>query len=299
MGEPAPEASDAGWDGFPARCPAGAVYSADIIIQFRPAFVKFRFAAASKAPYSFLKTGKNKEKAGRAKTVLPYAGRKALSRKAMVKAMLVPLIRTVILYAAVMIAMRVLGKRQIGQMEPSDLVALVMMTELAAIPMQDLDVPLVGGLVPVVTLVLIELILSFLLLKKRRLRFWLADKPEIVVREGKIDRERLIACRLSLDELIGLLREQGENDVTALRYVIFEPSGNLSVIRKEGQEGRDGLFHVLIAEGEINRSGLRAIGKDEAWLSEAVEARGCILTDIYYMAQSDSGRLVWQEMERK
>ena len=137
--------------------------------------------------------------------------------------MLFPLIRTVILYAAVMIAMRVLGKRQIGQMEPSDLVALVMMTELAAIPMQDLDVPLVGGLVPVVTLVLIELILSFLLLKKRRLRFWLADKPEIVVREGKIDRERLIACRLSLDELIGLLQRAGFTDISALSGMTMQP----------------------------------------------------------------------------
>ncbi|MCQ2445899.1 MAG: DUF421 domain-containing protein [Clostridia bacterium] len=212
--------------------------------------------------------------------------------------MLVPLIRTVILYTAVMLAMRVLGKRQIGQMEPSDLVALVMMTELAAIPMQDLDVPLTGGLIPVVTLVLIELILSFLLLKKRRLRFWLADKPEIVIRDGRIDRERLLSCRISLDELIGLLREQGENDVTALRYVIFEPSGNLSVIRKEGPEGEDGLYHLLIAEGEINYSGLRAVGKSEEWLRAAVMERGYEPEDIFYMAQSDSGRLIWQEMER-
>ena len=213
--------------------------------------------------------------------------------------MLIPLIRTVILYAAVMIAMRLLGKRQIGQMEPSDLVALVMMTELAAIPMQDLDVPLVCGLVPVVTLVLIEMILSFLLIKKRRLRFWLADKPEIVVRNGRIDRERLIACRISLDELIGLLREQGENDVTALRYVIFEPSGNLSVIRDQGQAGKDGLFHLLIAEGEINYSGLKAVGKNEEWLRAAVGERGFAPEDIYYMAQSDSGKLVWQEKGRR
>ena len=212
--------------------------------------------------------------------------------------MLIPLIRTVILYAAVMIAMRLLGKRQIGQMEPSDLVALVMMTELAAIPMQDLDVPLLSGLVPVVTLVLIEMILSFLLIRKRKLRFWLADKPEIVVRNGRIDREKLIACRITLDELIGLLREQGENDVTALRYVIFEPSGNLSVIRNQGPEGKDGLFHLLIAEGEINYSGLRAVGKSEKWLYEAAEERGLAPEDIFYMAQSDSGRLVFQEKER-
>ena len=212
--------------------------------------------------------------------------------------MLLPLLRTLILYAAVSAALRLLGKRQIGEMEPQEFVVAVLISELAAIPMQDMDIPLLHGLVPVAALILVEYLLSLLLLKKRRLRFLFAGKPEYVVREGKILPRALQKNRVTLDELICRLREEGENDLSALKYVILETDGTLSVVKNQGEDGKEGLYHILIAEGEINRSGLRETGKDEAWLRGTLKERGYAIRDVYYFALSDGGKTVCQAYEK-
>ena len=208
--------------------------------------------------------------------------------------MLLPLLRTLILYAAVSFALRFLGKRQIGEMEPQEFVVTILISDLASIPMQDMDIPLLYGLVPVAVLILVEYLLSLILLKKRRLRLLFAGEPELVVRDGKILPKALWKNRVTLDELLSRLREAGENDVSSLKYVILETDGTLSVVKNEGEAGKEGLFRLLIAEGEINRSMLRAAGRDETWLRAAVKERGAGIEDVYYFALSDGGKIVCQ-----
>ncbi|MBR5742691.1 MAG: DUF421 domain-containing protein [Clostridia bacterium] len=209
--------------------------------------------------------------------------------------MLLPLFRTLILYAALSAAMRLLGKRQIGEMEPQEFVTTLLISEVASVPMQDVDIPLLHGLAPVAILILTEYLLSLLALKRRRLRLVFAGKPELVVREGKILEKTLRKNRVTLDELLIRLREAGENDVTALKYVILETDGTLSVVKNGGEEGRDGLFRLLIAEGKINKSELKDAGRDEKWLRSAAKERGLGIREIFYFALADSGRIVCQK----
>ena len=143
--------------------------------------------------------------------------------------MILSYMRTIILYTALILAMRLLGKRQIGQMEPSEFVVAMLVADLASIPMQNNAIPLVNGLVPILTVMGLELILSHLSLKSIRLRKLLCGKPVILIDNGKIIQENLRRTQVTLDELSGHLREKDVLDIQTVQYAILETNGNLSV----------------------------------------------------------------------
>ena len=143
--------------------------------------------------------------------------------------MILSYMRTIILYAALILAMRLLGKRQIGQMEPSEFVVAMLVADLAPIPSQNNAIPLVNGLVPILTVMGLELILSHLSLKSIRLRKLLCGKPVILIDNGKIIQENLRRTQVTLDELSGHLREKDVLDIQTVQYAILETNGNLSV----------------------------------------------------------------------
>ena len=122
--------------------------------------------------------------------------------------MAVSFIRTIILYAVVITALRIMGKRQIGELEPSELVVTILVSELAAIPMQDLGIPLFAGVIPIITLISLEIIVSFLCLKSRKLRRLLNGRAAIIIRGGKLDREKMKQMRITTDEVMEALRQQ-------------------------------------------------------------------------------------------
>ena len=130
--------------------------------------------------------------------------------------MTVSLVRTLILYVAVICAMRLMGKRQIGELEPSDLVITILISELAAIPMQDLGVPLTAGLVPIVTLISIEIIVSFLCLKSRRLRRLVNGRAAVLIYNGKVDERKLHDLRITTDEIVEALRQNNIQTVAEI-----------------------------------------------------------------------------------
>ena len=139
--------------------------------------------------------------------------------------MAVPLLRTLILYCAVICAVRLMGKRQIGELDPSELVVTILVSDLAAVPMQDLGIPLLSGLVPIATLVVLEIFLSFAALKSRRFRRLLNGQPAIIIRRGQLDIGKLRQMRLTTDEVIETLRKQNVAAVSDVKYVVIEPDG--------------------------------------------------------------------------
>ena len=139
--------------------------------------------------------------------------------------MTVSLIRTLILYVTVIAAMRLMGKRQIGELEPSDLVITILISELAAIPMQDLGVPLTAGLIPILTLVSVEIIISFLCLKSRRLRRMMNGCAAIIIRGGKLDRVKMAQLRITTDEVLEALRQNNIASIADVKYGVLEPNG--------------------------------------------------------------------------
>ena len=198
--------------------------------------------------------------------------------------MILAYVRTVILYLTLIGAVRLLGKRQIGQLEPSEFVVAMLLADLAAIPIQDASLPLLSGLVPILTVVGLELVLSFLIMKNVPLRRFLCGKPVILIDNGNILQENLRRTRVTLDELTGHLRQKDVLDITAVQYAILETDGNLSVFlypeQKPASAADSGIAVksqsipiTIIQDGFLFREDLARAGKDMVWLREVLGKR--------------------------
>ena len=196
------------------------------------------------------------------------------------------LMRTLILYILIIAGVRLMGKRQVGELEPSELVLSLIIADLASVPMQDYGIPLLAGVVPILALLALTMMLSVLTMKSVRFRALLCGRPSIVVREGVPDQREMARNRLTVDELLEELRGQGYPDLSAVQYAILETNGRLSVLpfagerpptaRELGVRAREsGLPRVVVSDGRVLEDNLRALGKDRAWLREELGRRGC------------------------
>ena len=197
--------------------------------------------------------------------------------------MLTALIRTIILYLLLMLGLRLMGKRQIGELEPSELVLALLISDLAAVPMQDFGIPLLNGVIPILTLLSISMIISVLNLKSIRFRKLICGSPTIVIREGHILQEEMRRTRFTVDELIEDLRQQGVVDLATVEFAVLETNGQLSVLLypehqpitpKTAQNKKlsdTGLPIVIISDGRLLENNLRQLGLDRTWLQRRLE----------------------------
>lgn len=222
--------------------------------------------------------------------------------------MLLSYLRTIVLYLILIAVIRVMGKRQIGQMEPTEFVVTMLVANLAAIPMQDGGIPLYSGLVPIVTVLGVELVLSFLSLRSVPFRRLLCGKPVILVENGKILQENLRQTRVTLDELSSLLREKEVMDPKTVQYAILETSGNLSVFlfpkylpasaKDAGiQASPQNLPYTIIADGYLYRDNLRLAGKDMHWLDQTLCAYGGDIASTWLLTVDAGDRVSWHRKE--
>ena len=144
--------------------------------------------------------------------------------------MTVTLIRALLIYFTVILAMRIMGKRQIGELEPTELVLTMLISDLAAVPMQDFGIPLLNGVVPIVTLLALSMLLSYGCMRSIRLRRLVCGSPTTLIKDGILQQAAMRANRFTLDELIEALRSQGVTDLTTVKYAILETDGQLSVL---------------------------------------------------------------------
>ena len=193
--------------------------------------------------------------------------------------MLLSYVRTVILYLVLIISIRLLGKRQVGQMEPSEFVVTMLVANLASIPMQDSGIPLLSGLVPILTVLGVELLLSAGAMHSVLFRRILCGKPVILIDNGKILLENLRRTRVTLDELTGHLRQKDVLDVQTVQFAILETDGNLSVFpypkerpatAKEAgiKADKQYLPITIVEDGYVSRENLQKAGKDRHWLEK-------------------------------
>ena len=224
--------------------------------------------------------------------------------------MILSYMRTIILYAALILAMRLLGKRQIGQMEPSEFVVAMLVADLASIPMQNNAIPLVNGLVPILTVMGLELILSHLSLKSIRLRKLLCGKPVILIDNGKIIQENLRRTQVTLDELSGHLREKDVLDIQTVQYAILETNGNLSVFPYPSEQpatARDAgvkaakqyLPITLISDGRLLADNLKKAKKDGAWLRKVLHERNATLEGTWLLTVDEAGHIYYIPKEER
>lgn len=210
--------------------------------------------------------------------------------------MIISYIRTLILYLVLILSIRMMGKRQIGEMEASEFVVTMLVANLASIPMQDAGIPLYSGLMPILIVMSSELVLSGLILHSVVVRRLLCGKPVILIQEGKILQNNLRKTRVSLDELTGHLREKDVLDISTVQYAILETDGNLSVFPYP-QKGRNELPITIIEDGYFSRDNLQKSGKDEAWLSRTLQERDADIHNTLLLTVDTAGKIVWIKKE--
>ena len=217
--------------------------------------------------------------------------------------------RTLLVYAALIGGLRFTGKRQLGELSTSEFAVTILVSELASVPLQDPAIPLLGGIVPLVTLLAVEVLLSCLCRRSIRYRRLLCGNPCMVIRAGKFDPDMLRLLRLSPEDVLEGLRMAGVALVSDVRCGIIETNGQLSVLPYAdkqpltpsdlGKHPKDaGMARVLIFEGKIRRGVLRQLGKDEAWLLRTCRARGIHAPeDVFLLTLDDCGNLFVQTRE--
>ena len=193
-------------------------------------------------------------------------------------------LRTLILYLVLIVVIRLMGKRQIGQMEPSEFVVTMLVANLAAIPLEEVDIPLHSGLVPILTVLVLELVLALLSLRSLWARQLLCGKTVILTDNGRILQENLRRTRVTLDELTGHLREKDVLDIASVQFAILETNGNLSVFpypkerpasAKEAgvQAGKQYIPVTVISDGRLLKENLKIAGKDLGWVQRVLEEK--------------------------
>jgi uncharacterized membrane protein YcaP (DUF421 family) len=214
-------------------------------------------------------------------------------------------LRTVILYFILMIGLRLMGKRQIGELEPSELVLTLIISDLAAVPMQDFGIPLVNGLFPIATLLCLSMLLSFFSLKSVRFRALVCGRPTVIIREGKVLQQNMARNRFTVDELLEQLRSQGYSDLSAVKYAILETSGQVSVlpytkaspitpqvVQMEVQDNVT-LPVLLINDGHVMSANLSASGYDRTWLNRQLKDRRLTSPrQVFFMTVDEAGAVV-------
>ena len=225
--------------------------------------------------------------------------------------MLVVVIRTLILYASVTAAVRIMGKRQIGEMQPSELVVAIMISDLASVPMQAVDIPLLSGIIPVFTLIVAEVFAAFLSLKSKAIRRIIAGEPSVVIRGGRIDEKELVRQRFNLNDLLEQLRISGYPDISQVEIAVLETNGQLSIIPKAEARNvtvkdlnlknaeKETIPFMLISDGKINKAELERSGKSEKWLNQELKKKKISsVKEVFVASLDEDGKLFLQKKER-
>ena len=222
--------------------------------------------------------------------------------------MILSYVRTIVLYLLLIGVVRLMGKRQIGQMEPSEFVVTMLVANLASIPMQDGGIPLFSGVVPIVTVLGLELILSALSMKSLGVRKILCGKPVILIENGKILQKNLKKTRVTIDELTGHLREKDVLDLQAVQYAILETNGNLSVFpypkekpasaAEAGVQVKKQYFPVtIVSDGVLMKENLTVAQKDRAWVDKVLYQRQATVAETWLLTVDGSDKIVFYRKE--
>lgn len=210
------------------------------------------------------------------------------------------LIRTILIYIILVFSLRLMGKRQIAQLEISDLVSTLLLSEIAALPIENLNIPVSYAIIPTVAVMTFEIVSSALQQKFPGLKNLFSPRPEVLIRMGKPDFSELRRARMSADELMVALRRTGTSDIEEVAYAILEQDGSVSIIPRArcrpatvsdvgGETKETGLFHIIIDHGKWNSSSLDAIGREQTWAEGILRRRGLTVQEVLLMLANNGG----------
>ena len=212
------------------------------------------------------------------------------------------LLRTGLLYSLLLLTVRLLGKRQLGEMEPSEFVVSMLLANLATIPMEEPDVPILHGILPIALVFLAESVISYISLRSVSVRKFFCGKPVILIENGRISPENLRKTRVNLDELTMHLREKDIFDLSTVKFAILETNGQLSTLlygKDQPPSAKDlgtrvaesQLPITLISDGHIMEENLSLSGKDLQWLHKELKKRNCPLENTFLLTIDGGGKV--------
>ncbi|WP_418817656.1 DUF421 domain-containing protein [Pseudoruminococcus massiliensis] len=224
--------------------------------------------------------------------------------------MIISVIRTILLYIVIILAIRIMGKRQIGELQTSELVVTLLISDIAAIPMQNTEQSLLSGILPILILIVCEIIISFLMLKRAGFRRIICGKPIVIISDGKINQSEMHRLRMSTEDLSEELRQQGIFNIEDVGFAIVETNGKLSVLKKPEKDiptaeelgiktNDKGLEVVVISDGEISKYSLKICGLNRDWLFDILKKENTELNDVFLMIANGQGEYKIIEKERK
>lgn len=211
------------------------------------------------------------------------------------------LLRTAIVYLLLLTIMRLMGKRQLGELEVSELVSTLLLSDIAALPITDRDIPLVYAIIPIIMITAFEITLSVILTRFPIFKNLISTRPSALIRRGKIDEKEMSKNRISIDELFSELRQKDAYDISEIDYAILEQNGKITVIKKRANTPvtasdmgltvpESGIPHIIISDGRIDKHGLQQAEKSKDWLLNYLHAKKLSPSDIYIMTLDDADK---------
>ena len=203
------------------------------------------------------------------------------------------------IYVFLLVTMKIMGKRQLGELEISELVTTLLISEIASLPITDHSIPVAHAIIPLITILTLEVILSVILLKFPMLKNLASTRPSVLIRHGKLDQKEMRRVRIALDELISEVRQNGICSLEDVDYAILEQNGKLSIIAKRESSAptltdlgikadEPGIIHALIEDGHINDYNLHLIKRDLSWLQAYLKKEGKEAKDIFFLGINDA-----------
>lgn len=216
--------------------------------------------------------------------------------------MLTIFLRTVAIYLILTVTMRLMGKRQLGELDVGELVITILLSEIATTPITNPDKTMWAAIVPIATLAALEIFSSALILKFPKIKKILSSKPAVLISHGKMNKQEMKKVRISIEDLMTQIRQNGIYDLNEVDYAILEENGKMSIIPKSLYRQPDrkdlnipddnsGIMHVLISDGVINTHGLSILNKNEEWLRSVLAHKNLKPRDILCMTGNDAGKL--------
>ncbi len=223
--------------------------------------------------------------------------------------MLITFFRSIVLYIIVLIVMRLMGKREIGQLQPFELAISIMIADLASIPMTDTGVPIFNGIIPILGLLIMHLVISIINLKSSKAREIICGRPSILIYRGKINENNLKRERFTINELEERLRGNNVINLGDVEYAILETSGQVTVIQKPDKRNTipqdfnimpeyEGIPYDLVVDGKVMQENLKAIGKDYKWLKKQVEKFNMKPEEALVVTFDGKGQIFCQKKEK-
>ncbi|MFR0822592.1 MAG: DUF421 domain-containing protein [Clostridia bacterium] len=224
--------------------------------------------------------------------------------------MLLTFLRTIFLYIVVLIVMRFMGKREIGQLQPFELAISIMIADLATIPMAEPGIPISNGIIPILGLLVMHLLISMMNLKSLKMRELICGKPSILIYRGKIDEQKMKKERFTINELEERLRGNNVSNIGDVEYAILETSGQITVIQKPNKRTTipedfnimpeyEGISYDLVVDGKVMKQNLDKLQKDYHWLEKEVSAFGIKPEEALLVTIDGKGNFFCQAKDKK